>query len=199
MPLVMTEKPTQEPVSLAEVKRHSIIEHSSDDVLLTGFIKAATLHGQHLTGRQFVQAGFELDHDAFPPGIIKLAPNLQEVASVTYKDEDGQPVTLDPAEYKVKKTGIVGYIKPVSTWPSTAEDVLISFTAGWPLTDDVEPVPTTPDDIKAWICVRVAGMYEHREPFLLSMGGRFGVSEMPKSFVDHMLDCWTVPGWGAGI
>lgn len=207
MPFSMTIPPEAMPVTVDEVKVHCVVspDFKDDDKLLETYIKAATIHGQFLTGRQFVKAAFELDLEKFPVGKekIKLLPELQAVSSVQYINSQDQTVIIPPGEYKVRKTGLRGHIQPIDTWPQDAEDIVIEFEAGWPVTDGATPedpkISTTPEDIKSWLMVRVAGIYEQREPFVLSASGQFGVASMPKNFIDHVLDIRVVPGLGAGI
>jgi len=200
MPITVTTEPSILPVTVEMVKKHTNVDITEDDELIEQYIKVATSYGQNITGRMFVAASFELDIDSFPTGKIKLLPSLQSVESVKYTDGEGDEVILSLDEYKVKKTHLVGYIEPVLNWPSDAQDILVCFTSGWPTIDgegDEEPVSTTPDDIRGWIMVRVAGMYEQRENFITSNGS--SVTAMPADFIDNILSCWVVPGIGAGV
>ena len=201
MPITLKQASEYLPVSVEMVKIHTVLssDNIEDELLIRSYINAAAAYGQNITGRVFVQSTFECDLDEFPIGEINLLPNLQSVASVKYTDEDGEDVTLDASEYDVKKTGLVGYIRPVTSWPAYAEDIVIEFDAGWPVAGDTFKAPTLPEDIKAWIMIKVAGMYLQRESFVLSSSGKLGIAQMPKDFIDHALDCYIVPGLGAGI
>ena len=199
MPFTIITQPEFDPVTWTEAMAHAVVENNDDIDLIRSYITAFTLHGQHITGRQFVEATFELDLEAFPEGKIFLKPNLNSVLSVKYKDSNENIQTLDESAYVIRKTGLIGYLTPLETWPSdvySPADVIVTFKAGWPI---INELPTTPEDIKAWIMVRVAGLYEQRENFVLSKGGRFGVANMPRDFIDSVLDSYIVPGIGAGI
>lgn len=193
MSLVVITQPVVLPVTVAEVKAHAVIEHSLDDALIEQYIKAFTAYGQNRTGRQFVATTMELRLDSFPLGSIDLAPELQSIVSIKYTDADGYEDVVDVDEYTVVNWSI----SPVNAWPDSARSVKIKFVSGWPATGDGTEefpyTPTTPEDIKAWIMVRVAGIYEQRENFVLSKSGGFGVSEMPKDFIDFALDLYAVP------
>ena len=149
----MTTPPTMLPVTLEEVKRHLVIDQMffEDDYLISLYIKAATEYGQNLTGRQFVQASFQLDIDEFPVQNIALAPNLQTVTSIQYTATDGTVFTLDSKEYEAKITAIVGFIRPVTSWPADGKNIIVDFDAGWPVVDGAS---TTPQSIRQWIMVR---------------------------------------------
>ena len=198
MPITVIAESAVLPVTVDMVKQHTSVGISDDDDLIEQYIKAATAYGEKMTGRKFVAASFQLDTELFPVGKVKLLPNLQSVESVKYTDSDGDEITLSVDDYRIRKTHLVGYIEPVSSWPYDAQDILVDFTAGWPVVEGVDTAPdvsSTPDDIQGWLMVRVAGMYEQRENFIASSSF---VSAMPADFVDNILSCWVVPGVGAG-
>ena len=62
------------------------------------------------------------------------------------------------------------------------ESVRVTVYAGW-------AAETLPDDIKAWLRVRVASLYEQRENHIVGVG----TTHMPRSFVDSLLDPYIVP------
>jgi uncharacterized phiE125 gp8 family phage protein len=196
MPFVVTQTSTVLPVTTEYLKAHTSVSHDADDSLIEMYLKSAVAFGENITGKTFVESTFELDLDAFPPGKIALRPNLQSVSSVEYTDTDGILTALDGSSYKVKKTGLVGYIEPVDGWPSGAEDIVITFSAGYPVVDEEA---TTPNDLKLWLMVKVADFYAYRESVVVSYGGGANTAEMPKTFVDNMLSAHIVPGVGAGI
>ena len=199
MPFTIITPPLIYPVSYTEAMLHAVVEDFDEIDLINSYIKAFTAHGQNITGRQFVEAEFMLYLESFPDGNIFLRPNLNSVTSIEYKDTDGETQIVDTSLYSIKKTGLVGYLSPVTAWPSDGNspaDIMIKFKAGWQV---VEGLPTTPEDIRIWIMVRVAGLYEQRENFVLGKSGRFGVSNMPRDFIDSVLDSYIIPGIGAGI
>jgi len=195
MPFTVTTAPSILPVTVAQVKQQTNVDHSADDTLLEQYISAAVAHGQQLTGRYFVETGLQLDLDEFPAGNISLLPNLQSVGSITYVNDDDERVTLNADQYTVKASGIVGHVDPVDSWPE-GTDVLVSLVAGWQV---VSESVTTPADIQAWLLVKVADFYAQRESFVTSKAGVMGVAAMPATFIDNLLACYVVPGIGAGI
>ncbi len=114
--------PAMEPVTLAQAKLHARIDHDLEDGLLATFIAAARQHGEQLTGRQFVEAAYELSLDGFPCGddpIELPKPPLQAVAAVSFVAPDGVTQTISSAtDYVVDTSGLLGRIYPAdgSVW-----------------------------------------------------------------------------------
>ena len=188
--------PAIEPVMLGHAKRHARIDHDIEDALLATFIAAARQHGEHLTGRQFVEAEFELLLEAFPQGKGPIAlprPPLQAVTAVAYVDLDGEEQTLAASHYHVDTAGQIGAIYPAeaSPWPATRGQpgaVAVRFRTGWPV---VNGAATTPEAIQAWMLARVTGLYEQREAFAARP-----LTELPRAFLDGLLDPWCVAAVG---
>lgn len=195
MPFTKTEQSTTLPVSVDLLKKQSNVTFDVDDALIEFYLKAVVAYGEKITGRTFVQSTFELDIESFPTGKVALLPNLQSVDSVAYVDADGDAITLSASDYKVKKTALIGYVEPVDSWPYDAEDIVITFKAGYPVVDDS---PTTPNDLVMWLMVKVADYYAFRESYIVSSASRADALEMPQSFCDNMLSHYIVPGIGSG-
>lgn len=193
---------TAYPVSVAEAKAYLNLDSSADDTLIQALIEAAVDQAENMTRRQFCQATFEIVLDEFPQsdpyGVYAIelpgAP-LQSVTSITYTDTDGDEQTVGSGDYTVDTASIVGRVYPAygESWPSTREipnAVVIRYVAGWAMDDSTSPETWTgPESIKAWIKARVATLYEHREQFVVGQS----VAEMPRTFIDTLLDAWTIP------
>jgi len=79
-----------DPVTLAEAKAHLRVEHAREDALIASAIKAATLHAQVFTRRQFVSALWTLRLDRFPCRELRLpVPPLRSVVQLSYRDPSG--------------------------------------------------------------------------------------------------------------
>lgn len=186
--------PAMEPVTLAEAKLHARIEQDLEDSLLATFIAAARQHGEQLTGRQFVEAEYDLLLSSFPCGndpVELPKPPLQAVEAVSFVAPDGVTQTMSASDYVVDTSGLLGRIYPAdgSVWPATRRQrnaVIINFRTGWPV---VTGVPSTPEAIRSWLFCRVTGLYDQRESF----AGR-SVSALPGDFLDGLLDPWRVCG-----
>lgn len=198
MPFTVKTKPEILPVTVEAAMAHNIDVNKNNVDIYSGFIKAFTDKGQGITGRQFVKTGFTLDLDVFPDSKIDLMPNLQAVSEVRYIDANDEAQTLHVDEYTIKKTTIIGQISPVESWPVGATDIEVDFESGYPVDSETKSA-STPDSIKIWMMVKIAGIFEQRSDFVLSKGGRFGIATMPRDFIDSMLDEYIVPGRGSGI
>lgn len=196
-----------EPVSLDEVKLHARIDSSSEDALLRVLIGAARAHGEQITGRAFVSQTRELTLDGFPgaDGSIELpAPPLGEVLSVKYDDPDGVEQTLANTQYRIAlaSDSVPPLLRParLCTWPSTdlgPQTVRVRYTCGWSVTGlgtvDNPYVVALPDALKAWMLMRITGLYEQREAFVLGQNsGSNAVVEMGRSFADALLDPFVI-------
>lgn len=156
--------PAEEPVSLAEQKLHSRIDHTADDTLIPSLITSARKYCESLLRRSFVSTTWEVSLDRFPrcPARIDLPrQSVIEVVSVKYIEPDGDEITLDPSDYTVV-TGTPGYVVPAYgvSWPSSRchpDSVKVRFTAGYGDASDV------PASLKTAVKMVAAHLYEHRE------------------------------------
>jgi hypothetical protein len=154
-----------------------------------------------------VESVWEQPADAFPLATGKnpfarldLGKHpVQSIESVKYLDIDGVEQTLTPVtDYKAAVEGDLklAFICPAygKSWPDTRQEpqaVKVRFKAGWPLSGD-PAAPTTPEDLKSWLLIRVGDLYQHRESFLL--GGRNIMNELPRDRVDGLLGRYSVAG-----
>lgn len=187
MRTAMITEPAVEPVTVDEVKEHCAIESNGDNSLLARMIKVARLRGEAKTGRQFVTATRETTFDRWVvDGDIELPyPPLQSVASISYVDDNGDTQTVSTDDYEVITAGVVGMVRPVDQWP-TGKTMTIRYVCGYAL--DTDDDPTTPEDIRHWIMMKVAGFYEQREGFVVGQP----IAEAPSDFVDGLLDAYRV-------
>lgn len=177
--LAVSTAATSEPVTLAEAKSHlRVVGAEDDDWIEDQLIPAARQWCEEFTGRQFVQATYDLYLDSFPSDAhlvgsgrstyrgseIRLPrPPLSSVTSITYLDGDGASQTLSSALYRVDTRGIVGSIAPVvgQVWPDTYDTtnaVTVRFVAGY---------SSVPPAIKQAVLIVVATLFEHREAVIV--------------------------------
>lgn len=174
MSLEITSGPAAEPVTLQEAKAFARIADDDDDATITELIAAATEHVQQWTGRQFVQATFKLRLRDWPngDGIIRLPRSpVDSVASVKYRDKDGDTITLvENTDFLLDVNAEPATIEPVTKWPVAGDfpdAVQVVFTAGYdpedssPVTDHAENVPNR---AKVAIKVLTAHWFDNREP-----------------------------------
>ena len=146
-----TTPPAELPLSLPEAKDHLRITHALEDDDVTAAIEAATKTVEVLSGRQLIQAVWEIAVDRFPSGrrpqLIPLG-RLVSVDQIDYDDTNGDPQTVSAgtiaADYKVRTRSEPGLIYPArgNSWPSAIidpESVVYTATIGWADRSAVEP------------------------------------------------------------
>jgi uncharacterized phiE125 gp8 family phage protein len=145
MRLVLVTAPEHEPLSADEVRaRLNIGTEISDDVL-DAFIATARMQLDGVDGylgRALVTQTWKLVLPCFPhhwhcdgAAIMIPLPPLQDINSISYVDNSGASVIVDPAEYRTVQ-GPRPYIVPAygKTWPSArwqSDAVEIEFVAGY--------------------------------------------------------------------
>lgn len=170
--------PTPPAVTLAEAKSHLRVEINDEDSLITNLIAVATSMAEHELGRALVTQQLAINLDGFPRGEIALKmPPIVEIISIQYLDEDGALQTLDSTTYKLVKDSLLPCVK-ADTWPQ-GTDVEVVYRAGFGTAADV------PAQIKQWILVHVASMFQNRE----SIGKP--LESIP--YVQSLLDRYVVP------
>ena len=204
MPLQLVTPAAEEPVSLAEAKRHLRVESAEDDALIGSLISAARQAAETLTGRQFVTARWKLVLDSFPgpslmgvpaglpfslPGHAILLPKcpVQSVFAIRYLDMSGTTQTMSRVDYAADTACEPARVTPVfgSAWPVSLPQigaVALVFAAGY---GDAASVPA---GIKSWIKLRVGSLYAHREEVALLASGKIE----SLSFIDGLLDPYRV-------
>lgn len=156
--------PTQEPVTVAEIKHDRRITTTDDDDYLDSLITAARLYVESYTGRALVSATHIGYMDHFPStGIITLDyPPLSSVTSLQYVDGDGATQTFSSGNYTVDASGVKGRItlNYGQSWPEYRAQhnaITITFVAGYGQALQV------PQDIKQALRMLIGHWYENRE------------------------------------
>lgn len=156
--------PSTQPVSNTEVKNMIKIDHTSDDAMLTGFIKAATreLEDMHMTS--FITQTLKMSLETFGSKnyIDILYGPVQSITYIKYLDIDGTQQTLSSENYALDKTTHPHrvHLKKNESWPSLygqGQDIEIVYIAGYGAANDV------PDTIKVAVMLRVAEIHTHPE------------------------------------
>ncbi len=158
MPPVVVTPPTEEPVSLAELKLSAHIEHSSEDTFLTDTIAAARFRYELDTRRQLMEATYDWFLPCFSSRTNRRGdriivqersfeiplPPLKSIVSVKYFDTAGVEQTVPDVEYGTKTSSEPGriYNLPNEEWPDLENDriedaVTIRFIAGEEFAVDV--------------------------------------------------------------
>lgn len=171
------------PVTLEQVKQQLRIDNTDEDVLLQGFIAAATEYAQGYTWSQFITATFVERRDYFPAAIspMQLARNPSpSVTSIQYIDTAGVTQTLDPSLYVVDPYIVPALIVPAYTrfWPTTrwhVNDVTVTYTAGYGSIPE-----SVPQEIRQAILLKVSQLFWGR--------GENGVSKGSDETIKTLLD-----------
>ena len=205
MPIQLVTPPAAEPVSLAEARAHLRMEVSDDDALISSLITAARMAAEGLMERSLITTRWKLVIDSFPgpsllgvpygrtfslPDHAILLPRnpVSAVVGITYLDMAGTIQTVPTTDYVADLASEPARITPVfgRIWPINMPQigsVQVTFDAGYGATAD-----SVPDEIKAWMKLRVGSLYEHREEVALMNRG--SIQALP--FVDSLLDPYKV-------
>lgn len=185
-----TSQPGTEPVTLSELKEQAVVSGSTDDALLTRLIKVARYEAENITGRTLMTSSWVRTLDSFPDAIQLLKGPVLGITDIKYDDENGNEQTLSSADYTLDKGGgMLAYVVPAynKAWPTTRDQinaVRVTFTAGYGAT-----AASVPEDIRHWIMVRAATLYEHREQ--IAVGAGLASATIP--FMNALLDAYRLP------
>lgn len=195
-----TVEPTEEPLTLAEVKQHLASadpDLTVDDTWITAQIAAVRQYAEQETGRSLITQTWARVMDQFPGGCwdgeqgldgnaIRLEKGpVQSVSSIIYVDMGGSNQTLATTEYLSDTSGAVTRIAPRfgKLWPIALPQigsVTVTFVAGYGARADV------PEGLKTWMKLRLAALYENREE--VTAGGPL----TPLPFVDSLLNPYRI-------
>ena len=157
---IVTE-PTEEPVTLAEVKAHLRITEPDENTLLNNLIKTVRRQFETLTGRAVITQTWKAFYDGWPDEYFILPrPTLQSITHINYIDTDGTSATWAATNYIVdtdKEPGLVtlGYAKSypsVTLYPSNP--IEIQFICGYGLAANV------PQDLKTMLLMGIERLYD---------------------------------------
>lgn len=209
MPLQRLVEPTVEPLTLAEAKLQCKVEFTDDDTLISLLISAARDYAEKRIEQSLCTQTLQLTLDSFPApslmgvpfgrgysiprhAILLERPPVQSITSIQYLDMQNVLQTMPTSDYVdatlggTQRVDDVVRITPVfgKIWPITMpqiNSVRVRYVAGFGTADLVPP------NIRAWMKLRVAALYENREEVVVGM--RVSVNELP--YVDNLLDLET--------
>jgi len=201
MPLVQTQAPGIEPVTLADFKLHVRQTDSTEDVNLLLYLAAARRHAEAYTGRSFIQQGWRLVLDSFPGASLMGVPYgrpyslpahaivlergpVVTLTSIQYTAMDGTLQTMPASDYVADLSGPVARITPVfgKIWPIPLPQIAavqVNYTAGYGAA-----ALDVPEGIRHWIMVRAATAVANREHMAHVTRGRLE----PQPYLDGLLD-----------
>jgi uncharacterized phiE125 gp8 family phage protein len=160
MALKVITGPTAQPIAVADVEAQVRASLTAETALIDLYIKAVTAKAEGYLKRSIITQTLQLSLERFTFDSIKLpAGPVQSISSITYLDGDGVQQTISPSLYQL---GLDDTACPAwgGSWPGVRvqpDSVKITYVAGYGLADDV------PAEIKAWMLLNVANLYENRE------------------------------------
>ncbi|MDX1127454.1 hypothetical protein GOL24_24660 [Sinorhizobium medicae] len=163
---VLVTAPEALPVSLAEVKSALRVDGGDSDADLERLIRSAVAHydgWSGILGIALVAQTWRQDFNSFKQEMMLGLRPVQSISSVKWRNEAGQISTVATGNYALKTDAggrsYVRFVNDFSTPTGLYEDAAVSieFVVGWPIVADA---PTTPDDIKTAIIIRVQKHYD---------------------------------------
>jgi hypothetical protein len=159
-------------------------------------IKTAENYAVNYCNRAFMQRTYRLSLDKIPCDdtielpMTPLSTPATANVTFTYTDSTGGSATMPATCYDIDTNLIPNriYLAYESEWPSDIRDhkdaITIDYNAGVTSATSIE------EDVKSWHKMRVASMYENREGLMVGSGNY--VNELPRSYVDGLLDEYLV-------
>jgi uncharacterized phiE125 gp8 family phage protein len=189
--LVRTSGPAVEPVTLAEAKAHCRVDHSTDDALISALIAGAREYVEGRLDVTLITTTWTARYDNFPSWEVVLPrpPMLAGTVTVTYRNPDGQSVSMSSATgaFQVDSNVIPGRIYPkyLEAWPPTRGDensVTVQWSAGYGASGT-----SVPQTIRHGVLLLVGHWYANREAVTSGQ-----MMEVPMTFETLM----AASGWG---
>lgn len=161
--------PTEEPIFLPEAKSRLKVTGEDDDNDITEMIIAAREYCENWQGRAYFTQTLEITRDYWPcANYIELprATPLQSIASVIYKDQNGNATTWAPDQYIVDADSTPGrlFLAYGCSWPIgvlyPVNGIRIRYVAGHGAQSPPVPFPSRIKQAMFWI---IGHLFENRE------------------------------------
>lgn len=159
---VVSTHPSDEPVTLEDVKDALRISGSDHDSALENLIQQARKYVEFHTGRALVTQTRKLYLDSWDTEISLPFPPLQSVSSIKYRDTSNVEQTLAASNYTVDS-----YQEPAvitqsygGSYPALYPDknaITVTYTCGYGAADDV------PERMKEAIKLYIQWIFDHDE------------------------------------
>jgi uncharacterized phiE125 gp8 family phage protein len=128
--------PVVEPVSVDELRTHTVIDDTFDDAYLQALIIRARRRFEKNTGRLLVTQTWQCAFDQLPRLLEIPKTPVQQVVSVSLLNSDGTYTELNSSTYRVVSHGLLKQIMPMpnTNWPCLTvcapDAVVVEFIAG---------------------------------------------------------------------
>lgn len=183
--------PADEPVSLAEAKKHCRVDHPNDDALIAGYILAARQWAETYLRRALCTQTLDYTLDCWPGEIVLPRPPHQSVTSISYVDAAGATQVLATSEYQVdlSSDSLAARIRPAyqKTWPTIRLDTFNPITVRYVAGYGGNP-SNIPDSIRSAILLLIGDLYENREDVVIGTIS----SQLPLA-AKHLMDPYRDP------
>ena len=127
--------PSDEPVTLAEMKLHLRVTAEAEDDALAAMITAARVAAENFTGLAFMQQGLRLTLDSFDGAVLELPKTpLIAITAVTVDGAAKDDYTADIPTARIITANLPRPAAPLA-------GIRIDFTAGFGETADDVPAP----------------------------------------------------------
>jgi uncharacterized phiE125 gp8 family phage protein len=133
-------QPVDNPVSLAEMKLHLRVTHSTEDELIKSITSAATDWCEYYEGQSYMMKSYRIYLDDFPTEELYLpfSPAVS-ITSIQYYDSSNALQTLSSSVYTLDKDSMPArmYLAPNQSWPiayAKEKSVIITYVAGYATT-----------------------------------------------------------------
>lgn len=173
--------PTQEPVSLLELREQMQMPTEEDNALIESYAKAAREYVEGISWRALVTQTWDIYPPCFNGDRFRLPfGRLQSVTYVKFTDTSDTQTTVSSGDYHVDTVSEPGQIVLAygKSWPTatlrTVNPIVIRAVFGYGLAADV------PQIFKDAIRLLAAHRYSNREPVVVS--DRAGVREQELPF-----------------
>lgn len=165
---------TTEPITLAQARKQCKVDaegspptHEDDD-LITIYMKAAREWCEKFLGAQIAPSIAEMAFTSFTDTIAIEGGPVAGVVGISYFDEDGTFLAVDPAVYALDTTEQVAVIRlnTDQAWPTTNgenDNIKIQYALGYSIPGDSPQDAPLPSSVKAAILLLLAHLYKNRE------------------------------------
>lgn len=169
----VTIPPAQEAITIDAAREHvKADEDEGNDTILVRAIVAARERVEHELGRPLLPQTCEARLDGFSRK-ISLWQDVVRVTSVSYIDETGATVPVDPLSYYL--TG-GEWLNMIGSLPGAREAIVV-FECG------AFEVDSVPESVVEWMLLQVGAIHENRSS--VDSGQTY---ELPGRFVDGLID-----------